>query len=110
MTDDEIKEEIKSSEKRLKRSEIYAKIMLGVAFAFLLFLLGVSLYFGVKKDGWYVVFRAIFANIGVISTIYWTIRLIDKNWKKIGNSDFIKIPAAMIKAVYTKTCPIINWK
>jgi len=52
----------------------------------------------------------LFSIIGFVTTVYFIGVSIGKNAKKIKNSNVVKVPGAMIKAVYTKTCPIINWK
>jgi vacuolar-type H+-ATPase subunit I/STV1 len=110
MTDQELIEENEILNKRLNKTEIIGKIFLGVSLLFGVTLLILSVYLGIKKDGWYVFLRTIFCNIGIWTTIYWTVILIMKCSKKIKNSNVIKVPVEMIKSVYTKTCPIINWK
>jgi len=110
MTEEEIKKEMEDLKRREKMSEITGKIVIGIFLLFLLGLLSLSLYFVVKKDGWYSLIRFLFTLIGIGTTIVWTISGILKYGDKIRNLNVIKIPSAMIKAIYTKTCPIINWK
>jgi hypothetical protein len=110
MTDEEIKKDIEDLKRREKAAEITGKIAIGIFLLFLLGLLSLSLYFVVKKDGWYSLIRFLFTLIGIGTTIVWIISGILKHGDKIRNLNVIKIPSAMIKAIYTKTCPIINWK
>ena len=110
MTEEEMKKEIDDLKRREKISGIIGKIVVGIFLLSLLALLSLSLYLGVKKDGWYVVLRSLFALIGIGTTIFGTISGILKHGDKINNLNVIKVPSAMIKAIYTKTCPIINWK
>ena len=110
MTVEEIKAETERLLKKDKRNEVMGNIILVFWLAFSLILMGIGVYFGIMKDGWYGFFRMIFSLIGIVVTIYWMIRLIAHFSVKIGNSNVIKVPVAMIKAIYTKTCPIINWK
>jgi hypothetical protein len=70
----------------------------------------VGTYFGIQKDGVYVFLRAIFSLIGIITTMYWIVRGLIYVIPKIRESNGYKVPVEMIKSVYTKTCPIINWK
>ena len=110
MTDEEMEKEIERLDKKFKKSERAANIVLGVFGVILLALLVLSMYLGVKKIGWFNFFRNMFSVVGLMVTTYYTIDLISKNSKRIGNSNVVKVPLAMIKAIYTKTCPIINWK
>jgi len=109
-TIEDIELETKRLEKKLKRSEVGVKIVLGISMILLLALLVISAYLGIKRDGWYAFFRAIFAIIGMCVSTYGILTLIGKNYSKIVKSNYIKVPAAMIKSIYTKACPIINWK
>jgi hypothetical protein len=110
MTEDELSEEIERYKKREKRVEIFAKIFAGIGGLFLLLMLVSSMYLSVKKVGWFNFFRDIFSLVGIMVSVYWTIGILSKTSKKIGDSNVVKVPLAMIKAIYTKTCPIINWK
>jgi hypothetical protein len=110
MSNEEIKLENERLEKKLKRSEVGAKIVLGVSGLLALGLLVLSSYFWISKDGWYVFFRAIFAVIGMCVSVYGILTLISKNYSNIVKSNFVKVPVEMIKPIYTKACPIINWK
>jgi hypothetical protein len=110
MTDEELEKEFERIDKKFKRSQIGAEITLGVFGVILLTLLILSMYSGIKKIGWFNFFRNMFSVVGLMVTTYYTIDLISKNSKRIGNSNVVKVPLAMIKAIYTKTCPIINWK
>jgi hypothetical protein len=109
-TIEDIELETKRLEKKLKRSEVGAKIVLGVSGLLALGLLVLSSYFWISKDGWFVFFRAIFAVIGMGVSVYGILTLIGKNYSKIVKSNYIKVPASMIKSIYTKACPIINWR
>ena len=110
MTDEEITKKYQEVLKKEKRAELTAKIFLGfwvfVCFALIIF----TAYLQINKDGWFDFFRFVFSLIGVCTTLYWIIRLVAHYSEKIGNSNVIKVPVAIIKSVYTKTCPIINWK
>ena len=110
MTDEELQKEIARIDKKLKRSERAANIVLGIFGLFLLVLLVSSMYFGIKKDGWFNFFRNTFAIVGLAFSVYWTVVILSKTSKKIGDLNVVKVPLTMIKAIYTKTCPIINWK
>jgi hypothetical protein len=110
MTEDELREENERLRKKEKRVEILAKIFAGIGGLFLLVLLVSSMYLSVKKVGWFNFFRDVFSLVGLAFSFYWTIVILSKNSKKIGDSNVVKVPLAMIKAIYTKTCPIINWK
>jgi hypothetical protein len=110
MTEDELSEENERLRKKEKRVEICAKIFAGIGGLFLLLLLVSSMYFGIKTVGWFNFFKDVFSLVGLAFSFYWTIVILSKNIKKIGDSNVVKVPLAMIKAVYTKTCPIINWK
>jgi hypothetical protein len=110
MTVDELREENERLDKKFKRSEIGAEITLGVFGVILIVLLILCMYTGIKKIGWFNFFRNMFSVVGLMVTTYWTIVLISKNIKRIGDLNVVKVPLAMIKAIYTRTCPIINWK
>jgi MFS family permease len=110
MTEDELIEENERLNKKLKRSDRAANILIGVFGLFFLGLIVLFMYFGVKKDGWFNFFRNTFAMVGLAVSVYWTIVMLSKTSKKIGDSNVVKVPLAMIKAIYTKTCPIINWR
>ena len=110
MTEEEMEKEIERLDKKFKKSERGANIVLGVFGIIMLTLLVISMYLGIKKIGWFNFFRNMFSVVGIMVTTYYTIDLISKNSKRIGNSNVVKVPLAMIKAIYTKTCPIINWK
>jgi hypothetical protein len=110
MTEDELREESERLRKKDIRSEKIAKIFLGISVLFLLSIMVVAMYAGVKKDGLFNFFRDLFSLVGLAFSVYWTIVILSKTSKKIGDSNVVKVPLAMIKAIYTKTCPIINWK
>lgn len=110
MTEQELREETDKLKKKEKRGELGAKIFLGFWGLVSLGLLILGMVVGIQKDGWYSFFKDIFSLIGLLFTLYLVIRLIADNVEKIGNSNVVKVPLAMIKAIYTKTCPIINWK
>jgi len=110
MTEEEIKKEIERLDKKFKRSERGANIVLGIGGVLVLSLMLLTMYLGAQKVGWFKLFKDIFSIVGLMVTIYWTIVLISKNIKRIGDLNVVKVPLAMIKAIYTKTCPIINWK
>ena len=110
MTEDELREETERYIKKEKRVEILAKILAGIGGLFLLVLLVLSMYLSVKRVGWFNFFRDVFSLVGVMVSVYWAIGILSKTSKKIGDSNVVKVPLAMIKAIYTKTCPIINWK
>lgn len=110
MTVEEIKEETERLIKKDKRNEMVGNIILGFWLVFSLILIVIGVYAGIMKEGWYSFFRMIFSLIGMVTTGYWTVRLIAHYSEKIGNSNVIKVPVAMVKAIYTKTCPIINWR
>jgi lipopolysaccharide/colanic/teichoic acid biosynthesis glycosyltransferase len=110
MTDEELQKEIARIDKKLKRSERAANIVLGVGGTLVLAMMVLSMYLGIKKVGWFEFFKNMFAMVGLMVSVYWTIVLLSKTSKKIGNMNFVKVPLDMINAIYTKTCPIINWK
>ena len=110
MTSEELDEDLKKMKKNARRSEIAGKILFGVWLTFMFIIVIVGTYFGIQKDGLFVFLRTIFSLIGIITTMYWIVRGLIYVIPKITNSNVIKVPVAMIKAVYTKTCPIINWK
>lgn len=110
MTDEELQKEIDIRDKKLKRSERAANIVLGVGGTLVLGMLILSMYLGIKKVGWFEFFKNMFAMVGLMVSVYWTIVLLSKASKKIGNMNMVKVPLAMVNAIYTKTCPIINWK
>lgn len=110
MTDEEVQKEIALIDKKLKRSERVANIVMGVGGTLILGMLILSMYLGIKKTGWFEFFKTMFAMVGVMVSVYWTIVILAKTSKKIGDSNVVKVPLAMINAIYTKTCPIINWK
>lgn len=110
MTHDEFMVEVDKMNKRSEKTEMIGKIVFGV---FLIFTGGITLlatYLQIQKDGLFVFLRNLFSIIGFLFCLYWVIVLITKNFKRIGELNVIKVPLAMIKAVYTKTCPIINWR
>ena len=55
-------------------------------------------------------FRDVFSLVGLLVSVYWSVVVLAKTSKKIGDSNVVKVPLVMIKSIYTKTCPIINWK
>lgn len=110
MTDEELEKEYERLNKKLKRINRNANIVLAVFGIVIAALLITSMYLGIKKIGWFNFFRNMFSVVGLVVTGYWTIDLISKNIKRIGDLNMVKVPLAMIKALYTKTCPIINWK
>jgi len=110
MTNEEVEQELERMKKRMKSSERTGKIVLGVFLLFIVSFVVISSYLGIKKDGWFVFFRSIFAMVGVFTTTYWFIRGLVYVIPKITDFNVYKVPVAMIKSVYTKTCPIINWK
>lgn len=110
MTEDELREETERYKKKSKRIAKSANIVLGIFGLFLLALFVLSMYLGVKKVGWFNFFRDAFSLVGLAFSVYWTVVVLSKTSKKIGDSNVVKVPLVMIKAIYTKTCPIINWK
>ena len=109
MTGEEIEKELEMMKKRQRRSEILGKIMVSLFILFVSTILGIGLYFGVKQEGLFNVIRNLLSIVGFCFILYLIIDLIFKNSKKIGNWGVIKIPVAMIKAVYKKACPLIDW-
>jgi len=110
MTKGELDEEYKKLKKSMKRSEIAGKIVFGFWITFMFIIVIVGAYFGIQKDGLFVFLRMIFSLIGIATSIYWFIRGLIYVIPKIRESNVYRVPVEMIKAVYTKTCPIINWK
>jgi hypothetical protein len=110
MSSEELELDNERLRKKLKRSEVGAKIVLGVSGLLALGLLVLSSYFWISKDGWFVFFRAIFAVIGMGVSVYGILTLISKNYSNIVKSNFVKVPSEMIKSIYTKACPIISWR
>lgn len=110
MSAEELEEENKRLKKINRRMDITGKILMGLFVLFLLTIFGICFYFGVRKEGLFNLIRNLLSIVGFCFILYLIIDFIFKNSKKIVNSNIIKVPVAMIKAIYTKTCPIINWK
>lgn len=118
MTNEEVKKELEMMKKRQRRSEIVGKISMIFMIIFLLSIVGVCLYLGAQKVGWFNIVRNTLACIGLIVVVYSVFSLLIKNnvGTKIGkfiskglNSNVIRIPVEMIKSVYKKACPLIDW-
>jgi MFS family permease len=110
MTQQELDVELERQEKKLNRMEKTGKVILISLGIFALSIIVVSFYITISKIGFLEFLNMLFSIIGFVTTVYFIGVSIGKNAKKIKNSNVVKVPGAMIKAVYTKTCPIINWK
>jgi len=110
MTEDELIEENKRMKKEQRIGEITGKVVIGIFLLSLLGLLILASYLGIQRDGLYVFLRWVFFMIGIATSVYWFIRGLVYVIPKITVSNVYKVPVAMIKVVYTKTCPIIKWK
>lgn len=92
--------------------EIIGKVVTGFILLCLVTLLGLALYTGVKEVGWLTALKNLFTLIGIITTFLLIVAGIAELeiGSKIVKSKFIQVPKAMIIAVYTKSCPLVDWK
>lgn len=106
LTEEEIK-------KKNKREDFILNGILFLGKALLVFVIGLLvclLYMLGQKTGWVSFIKGLFMVIGFGFTLFLIVYFFVDNWNKILNLAIIKIPVQMIKALYTKTCPLINWK
>ena len=111
-----------TEEEKIKKRKRENKINNGLEYAgkgflilmalFVVFIIVFGLYSTVKKVGWWETICVIFAIIGFLTTLFLITYVIMemKLFNKILNSKVIQVPVAMVKAIYTKACPLIKWE
>ena len=113
MTEEELDEYIKKIQKKSKKSEKIGKIVFMMFMWMVTLLLCLGLYDCTQKIGLFATIMNGFTIFGFLSFIFLVINfLIEKNVglkvRKVFGRVF-KIPVAMIKAIYEKSCPLISW-
>lgn len=109
MNSEELEEHNKKIVETLKRTELTGKILVGVFISMVAILMILALYVSSQKVGWWNVLIHIFSVIGLWSTMFWLGELLAKKWGSVTNSNYVKVPSGMVKSIYNKTCPLIDW-
>lgn len=111
MTPEQIQKANKRDDRRDRIIEYVGKGFVGIILLFGVFLIGALIYTGIGELGWLEFVKRLFMIIGILTVLVLiVITWVDKNiGGKIINSKLVQVPIAMVKAVYTKACPLIKW-
>jgi hypothetical protein len=102
------KKEIKVT-KILETIGVSISILFSVVFITICFL---GLFDIGNKIGWFKTIIGLFSVIGMTTTVYGLFYVLLKTnfLMKIYKSKIIQIPILMIKSLYNKSCPLVEWK
>ena len=97
--------------KRDRVIEIIGKVLFGIWIFAGVSIIVKLLAIGISTVGFFQIFQGVLAIFGGCTLLYLFISYwLDNNiGNKILNSGFIKIPVTMIKSIYKKSCPMIEW-
>ena len=99
-------------ENRIEKTlETTGKIILSLSVLFIVVLFCLLFYHTVQEVGIFGLLNGIFVIIGVLTVIYFIVdKWVEKRFgRKIIRSKVIQIPVEMVKSIYNKACPMINW-
>jgi hypothetical protein len=117
-------DEVKEQKKRLrsvkleKIFEIIAKVVLGFLLLVFVSLIIYAFYDTVGKIGWFQLLKSVFAVIGLCTSVTLITlglvevrigRLIMKTKFMVGLGKMLSVIKSMVIAVYTKSCPLVEW-
>lgn len=113
MNQEELDEYLKKLNKRAKKTEMIGKIVFGVFISMVTILVCLGLYGSTQKIGFFETMVNAFSLFGFacflfLVTNFLVEKKVDSRVRKLFGGVF-KIPVAMVKAIYERSCPLINW-